>query len=58
MIHNSFQLNKKLKKEQDINELKLRNSELRQRFLKVDKFTELTHRLNDISGNCKYKKQS
>ena len=51
MIHNSFQLNKKLEKmEQDINELKLRNSELIDNvFLKADKFTELTHRLNDIS---------
>lgn len=51
MIHNSFQLNKKLEKmEQDINELKLRNSELIDNvFLKVDKFTELTYRLNDIS---------
>ena len=51
MIHNSFQLNKKLEKmEHDINELKLKNSELIDNvFLKVDKFTELTHRLNDIS---------
>tara|TARA_Y100000389_G_scaffold43944_1_gene38684 strand:- start:747 stop:1202 length:456 start_codon:yes stop_codon:yes gene_type:complete len=51
MIHNSFQLNKKLEKmEHDINELKLKNSELIDNcFLKADKFTELTHRLNDIS---------
>jgi hypothetical protein len=51
MIHNSFQLNKKLEKmEHEINELKLKNSELIDNcFLKADKFTELTHRLNDIS---------
>ena len=51
MIHNSFQLNKKLEKmEQEINELKLKNTELINNvFLKADKFTELSHRINDIT---------
>ncbi len=51
MIHNSFQLNKKLEKmEQEINELKIKNSELTDNiFLKGDKFIELTHRLNNLS---------
>ena len=51
MIHNSFQLNKKLEKmEQDINELKLKNSELINNvFFKTDKFIELTNRINDLS---------
>ena len=51
MIHNSFQLNKKLEKmEQEINELKLKNSELINNvFFKTDKFIELTNRINDLS---------
>ena len=51
MIHNSFQLNKKLEQmEQDINELKLKNAEvINNVFIKSDKFIELTHRINDLS---------
>ena len=51
MIHNSFQLNKKLESmEQEINELKLKNSELINNvFFKTDKFIELTNRINDLS---------
>jgi chromosome segregation ATPase len=51
MIHNSFQLNKKLEKmESEITELKMRNTELIDNvFLKADKFMELTHRINDLS---------
>ena len=51
MIHNSFQLNKKLETmEQEINELKLKNSELINNvFFKTDKFIELTNRINDLS---------
>ena len=51
MIHNSFQLNKKLEKmESEITELKIKNTELIDNvFLKVDKFMELTHRINDLS---------
>ena len=51
MIHNSFQLNKKLEKmEQEINELKIKNTELINNvFIKSDKFIELTHRINDLS---------
>ena len=51
MIHNSFQLNKKLEKmEEEINELKIKNTELINNvFLKADKFTELSHRINDIT---------
>ena len=51
MIHNSFQLNKKLEQmEQEINELKLKTSEvINNVFIKSDKFIELTHRINDLS---------
>ena len=51
MIHNSFQLNKKLEQmEQEINELKLKTNEvINNVFIKSDKFIELTHRINDLS---------
>ena len=51
MIHNSFQLNKKLEQmESEITELKIKNTELIDNvFLKADKFMELTHRINDLS---------
>jgi len=51
MIHNSFQLNKKLEQmEQEINELKLKTTEvINNVFIKSDKFIELTHRINDLS---------
>ena len=51
MIHNSFQLNKKLEQmEQEITELKLKTSEvINNVFIKSDKFIELTHRINDLS---------
>ena len=51
MIHNSFQLNKKLEQmESEITELKIKNTELIDNvFLKADKFMELTHRINDLN---------
>ena len=51
MIHNSFQLNKKLEQmEQEINELKVKSTEvINNVFIKSDKFIELTHRINDLS---------
>ena len=51
MIHNSFQLNKKLEKmESEITELKIKNTELIDNvFLKADKFMDLTQRINNLS---------